>query len=146
MRKSIFICAVAGCTLFGAQLMAQSISKKKIPSVVTDALTKKYPTASKITWEKEHGNLEANWGGKSGEDMSVQFTPAGGFVEQTQAIAVSTLPAAIPEYAKAHYKGVKITEAGKVTNAKNETMYEVEIKGKDVLFDKDGNFMKVDAE
>jgi hypothetical protein len=40
--------------------------------------------------------------------------------------------------------GVKITEAGKVTDAKGRTRYEAEVKGKDMLFDEKGNFIKFD--
>ena len=104
----------------------------------------KYPKAAKITWEKEKGNFEANWGGKSGEDMSVQYTPDGTFVEQVEAIKPDALPAGVAAYVKQHYKGTKITEAGKVTDAKGATMYEAEVKGKDLVFDEKGNFLKID--
>ena len=128
--------------LSGGTAMAQRIKSALVPGTVTDALKKKYPEASKVTWEKEKGNFEANWGGKSGEDMSVQFSQDGTFIEQVKAISIKELPAGIFEYVKAHYNGAKISEAGKVTDAKGATMYEVEIKGKDVIFDAKGNFMK----
>ena len=114
----------------------------KVPPVVKSALDKKYPESKKVTWEKENGNYEANWGGKSGEDNSVQFTPSGSFIEIVNAIPVSELPQPVFTYVKQHYKGVKITEAGKVTDAQGKLSYEAEIKGRDVIFDKDGNFVK----
>ena len=113
-----------------------------VPAAVKAALSKKYPSASKVTWEKENGNYEANWGGKGGEDNSVQFTPKGDFIEIVNAIPVSQLPAAVITYVKTHYKGVKITEAGKVTDAKGKIMYEAEVNRKDLVFDENGNFMK----
>ena len=128
--------------LSGGTAMAQRIKSALVPGTVTDALKKKYPEASKVTWEKEKGNFEANWGGKSGEDMSVQFSQDGTFIEQVKAISIKELPAGVFEYVKVHYNGAKISEAGKVTDAKGATMYEVEIKGKDVIFDAKGNFMK----
>ena len=91
---------------------------------------------------KRKGNYEANWGGKSGEDNSVQFTPTGEFIEIVNAISVSELPKPVLAYVKEHYKGAKITEAGKVTDAKGKISYEAEVKGRDVIFDKDGNFVK----
>lgn len=124
--------------------VAQTVKSSNVPAPAKDALMKKYPEASKVTWEKEKGNYEANWGGKSGEDMSVQFTPAGVFIEQVAAISPSQLPAAVSSYVKAHYKGVKITEAGKVTDAKGSLKYEAEVKGKDLMFDEKGNFLKID--
>ena len=52
-----------------------------VPAKVKAALQQKYPEAKNVGWEKENGNYEANWGGKSGEDNSVQFTPSGNFIE-----------------------------------------------------------------
>ncbi len=116
-------------------------SKLNVPTAVRTALSKKYPEAKKVTWEKEHGNYEANWGGKSGEDNSVQFTPSGNFIEIVKAIPVSQLPKNTLDYVKAHYKGEKINEAGKVTNATGKLSYEVEVHKKDVIFDENGNFV-----
>jgi hypothetical protein len=131
--------------LFAANFaFAQDLKSEDVPTMVKAALAKKYPKATKVTWEKEKGNYEANWGGKSGEDTSVQFTPAGNFVEEVNAIPVSQLPASVSTYVKAKYKGAKIREAGKVTDAKGRKMFEAEIKGKDLLFDEKGNFVKVD--
>jgi uncharacterized protein YxeA len=124
--------------------MAQKVKNTAVPSAVKTALMKKYPEATKITWEKEKGNFEANWGGKSGEDMSVQYTPQGTFVEQVVAISPGELPAGVAAYVKQHYKDAKITEAGKVTDAQGTTMYEAEVKGKDLAFDEKGNFLKID--
>jgi len=123
---------------------AQKLKNANVPDVVKNALLKKYPTASNVTWEKEKGNFEANWGGKSKEDNSVVFTPDGAFVEMVVAIPVADLPIGVVSYIKAHYPGTKITEAGKVTDAKGKISYEAEVKGKDLLFDEEGNFEKID--
>jgi len=124
--------------------IAQNVKSTAVTEAAKSALLKKYPEATKVTWEKEKGNFEANWGGKSGEDMSVVFTPAGVFVEQVAAISPAELPSGVTAYVKHHYKGAKVTEAGKVTDAKGATMYEAEVHGKDLLFDDKGNFLKVD--
>lgn len=144
MRKSIFYVATAGCFLLSAATMAQKVKSSLVPAAATAALAGKYPAATKVTWEKEKGNFEANWGGKSGEDMSVTFSPSGTFIEQVQAIKVSELPAGVAKYVKEKYKGAKVTEAGKVTDAAGKTMYEAEVKGKDLLFDEKSNFLKID--
>ena len=142
MKKTILFSAVI---VFAATYaFAQDLKSKDVPTVVKAALAKKYPKATKVSWEKEKGNYEANWGGKSGEDNSVQFTPAGDFVEEVNAISVSQLPPAVSTYVKANYKGAKIREAGKVTDAKGQKMFEAEIKGKDLIFDEKGDFIKVD--
>ena len=122
----------------------ESKQKVIVPAVVKTALSKKYPAATKVTWEKEAGNYEANWGGKGGEDNSVQFTPKGDFIEIVNAIPVSQLPAPVLAYVKEHYKGAKITEAGRVTDAKGKISYEAEVNRKDIIFDENGNFVKVE--
>src|SRR3569833_2275197 len=142
MKKAVFILSIVFA--FAASANAQDIKAKEVPAVVKEGLAKKYPKATKVSWEKEKGNYEANWGGKSGEDTSVQFCPAGVFVEEVDAIKVSELPSNIPHYVRAYYKGAKISEAGKVTDAKGTKMYEAEVKGKDLLFDESGKFFKVD--
>ena len=142
MKKVLFITLLLA-VLF-AKVQAQNIRAKDVPAIVKEALAKKYPTAAKVSWEREKGNYEANWGGKSGEDTSVQFTPDGVFVEEVNAIAVSQLPANVALYVKSRYNGAKIKEAGKVADVSGKHFFEAEVKGKDLIFDVNGNFVKVD--
>ena len=146
MKKIFSIAAIilALTTATFAQEKNEMKNKLHVPSSVKIALEKKYPAASKVTWEKENGNYEANWGGKSGEENSVMFTPSGNFIEIVNAISVNELPATAVSYVKEHYKGAKITEAGKVTDAKGKISYEAEVNRKDVLFDESGNFIKTE--
>ena len=142
MKKSIL--NVLLLTAITGVAVGQKVSESKVPAAAKAAVMKKYSAASKITWEKEKANYEANWGGKSGEDMSVQFTPTGEFIEEVVAITPAELPAGVAAYVKQNYPGAKIKEAGKITNAKGTTMYEAEVKGKDLVFDEKGNFLKID--
>ncbi|HZE85536.1 MAG TPA: PepSY-like domain-containing protein [Puia sp.] len=142
--KKLLLPGLAALCLTTSDAWAQRVKSGDVPAPVKLALMSKYPAAKGVSWEKEKGNYEANWGGKSGEDNSVQFTPDGAFVEKVDAIPVSSLPPGVAAYVKAHYPGVKITEAGKVTDAKGRTLYEAEVKGKDLLFDEKGEFIKKD--
>ncbi len=146
MKKVIGLAAILFA--LGTSVIAQEKSEGskhiQVPSKVKSALMQKYPEAKNVGWEKENGNYEANWGGKSGEDNSVQFTPSGSFIEIVNAIPVSQLPAKVAPYVKQHYKGAKITEAGKVTDAKGKMSYEAEVHGKDIIFDENGNFVKAE--
>ena len=144
MKKTFGIIAIL-LAISSASFAQEKVEAKKkisVPLAVKNALSKKYSTAAKVTWEKEKGNYEANWGGKSGEDNSVQFTPSGDFIEIVNAIPVNKLPAPVLTYVKEHFKGAKITEAGKVTDAKGKTFYEAEVNRKDIVFDEKGNFVK----
>ncbi len=142
--KQFILPAVAISCLISISAAAQRVKSADVPAAVKTALQLKYPSASGVSWEKEKGNFEANWGGASKEDNSVLFTPAGVFVEQVVAMPIAQLPAEVTAYVHTHYPGSKITEAGKVTDAQGRTRYEAEVKGKDLLFDEKGNFIKID--
>jgi hypothetical protein len=141
MNKTTFLLLLI--SLFIKLADAQELKEKLVPPVVVSALKMKYPEAAKVSWEKEKGNYEANWGGNSGEDNSAIFTPAGTFIAIVKAIPVSQLPVSVQTYVTAHYK-TRIKEAGKVTDATGKTSYEAEIKGGDLIFDQNGNFIKKD--
>jgi len=143
MKKAILFAAFFWLTSTTI-LFAQDLKEKDVPGTVKTAFTKKFPDAKKVSWEKEKGNFEANWGGKSGEDNSAVFTPAAVFVELVQAIPISQLPPSVAVYVKQHYKGMDIKEAGKVTDTSGKHMFEAEIKGKDLIFDEKGTFIKED--
>ena len=140
----VFLPGLLGLLFVTNHSFAQKLKNTDVPKAVQSALTQKYPDAANVTWEKEKGNYEANWGGKSKEDNSVVFTPEGKFVEIVKAIPVTDLPGAIALYVKKNYSGAKITEAGKVIGANGKTMYEAEVKGKDLIFDEAGKFIKKD--
>lgn len=142
MKKFILFISVFAGTLSIPK--AQDLKTKDVPEAVKKEFASKYPAAKKVSWEKEKGNYEANWGGKSGEDSSVAITPAAIFVEIVVAIPVDQIPPNIAPYVNTHYKGSKIKEAGKVTDAAGRHLYEVEIKGKDLIFDDKGVFLKED--
>lgn len=143
MKKTLLITGLLAFA-FANYLMAQDLKTKDVPAVVKSEFSKKYTIATKVSWEKEKGNYEANWGGKSGEDNAAVFTPGGVFVEYVNAIPISSLPKSVVPYVKAHYK-TAVKEAGKGLDAAGKTFYEAEIKGaRDVIFDQDGKFLKID--
>ncbi len=138
------VCLFLLATATSVSVNAQDVKSGNVPASVKSALLKKYPAAKNATWEKEKKNFEANWGGKSGEENSVQFTPSGKFIEIVKAILVSELPKPVSAYVNQHYKGAKIAEAGKVTDAEGKIFYEAEVNRKDIIFDENGNFVKAE--
>jgi hypothetical protein len=141
MKKYVAMIMLSSFLIVSAY--AQDLKTANVPKVVTSAFLAKYPESSKlkVAWEKEKANYEANWGGKSGEDNSALFTPTGTFIEIVKAISINHLPAKALAYIKTN--NVKITEAGLVTDASGTVTYEAEMDGgKELVFDKDGNFIK----
>jgi hypothetical protein len=139
MKRLILAAAMAAGV---CSLKAQDLKAKDVPAVIKEALAKRYPEAAKVSWEKEKGNYEANWGGKDGEANSVQYTPSGQFIDIVREIPVKDLPKGVLTYAKKHYKTTKFGDVGRATDANGKVSYEVEIQRKDVIFDENGNFVK----
>jgi hypothetical protein len=109
------------------------------------AFVKTFPGATKVKWEKEAGDYEVSF--KSGKkEMSAVFTPAGALKESEEEIEATLFPAAATAYIKEHYKGAKIKETAKITKSNGEVNYEAEVNDTDLIFDKDGKFIKAETE
>jgi hypothetical protein len=124
-----------------AAFSAISCMAQNIPAEVTAAFKKSFPNTTVKKWDKEDGNYEANFN-KDGKTMSATFDAKGNWVETETDIKVSDLPASVAGYVKTNYKGATIKEAAIMSNPQSEKMYEAEVKGKDLLFDENGKFLK----
>lgn len=111
------------------------------PDAAKAAFAKAHPSASKVKWEKEDGNYEVSFT-ENGTGYSAIYDAKGTRQELEQEIKVSELPAAVTGYMASHYKGSTVKGAAKITKADGSLVYEAELKGKDVLFDAKGNFLK----
>ncbi|MBZ5858694.1 PepSY-like domain-containing protein [Flavihumibacter profundi] len=111
------------------------------PVAVVSAFEKAFPGSSKLKWEKEGPDFEANFvqNGKSG---SAVYTSNGQLKETEWDIPVSELPKPVTDYIAKNYKGAKVKEAAKITQADGAIMYEAEVNGKDLIFDASGKFVK----
>jgi len=133
--KKIFL-AVA--VLITVTVTAQ---KSGAPVAAKTAFAKAYPAATKVKWEKEDGNYEVSFVDK-GNEMSAIYNADGVFQEIEHEMKVAELPAPVSAYMKEHYKGIVVKGAAKITKADGSINYEAAVKGKDVLFDINGKFIK----
>jgi hypothetical protein len=138
MKKLTFLIITI---IFSCLLQAQKLDASKVPDAVKKSFNNKYPGVENITWEKENGQYEASYK-KDGQSRSAMFSPDGTFTESEIDIKVGDLPDAAAAYLRDHYKGMEIKEASKITRANGEINYEAAIKGKDVIFDDKGKFLK----
>lgn len=134
-------------TLLMAIAVSTTIScyaQKDIPAAVQESFKKNFPGVTVKKWDKEDGNFEANFS-KDGKSMSATFDATGAWMETETDIAISELPAAVASYVKEHYSGASIKEAAKLKTPKGE-MFEAEVKGKDLLFDINGKFLREETD
>lgn len=134
MKRIFGILLLAGTMVTAVK--AQKISAAKVPAEVQGALAKLYPGV-KANWEMEKKDYEAGFT-FNGKATSVVFNAKGLLLETETAIKPGELPA--PVLAK--LKGSKIAEAAKIMKADGSVRYEAEVKGKDLLFDLNGNQVK----
>lgn len=116
---------------------AQKLEATKVPNAVKAGLSKRHSALSKVSWIKEADNYEAEFM-LNGKETSEVYTANGSFVESEVEIKVAELPAVV----KMKLKGHKIAEAAKITKVNGSIIYEAEVKGKDLLFDANGNPVK----
>ena len=136
MKKFIFIIAIVICTI------STSFSQKHIiPNEVKMAFAKQYPNVTKVNWEKEKDNYEAGFADDKIE-KSVLLDSKGNILETEVAIGKSTLSKEILAYVTKNYPGKKIKGVAKINSTKESVIYEVEVDGKDVLFDETGKFIR----
>lgn len=138
MKKLIFLLvAMAGVSFANAQ----KVSDKEVPVAVKSALQKKFSNAQELKWEKENGNYEAGFE-VAKTDYSVLINASGNILETEIEIKMAELPANAKNYVSKNYAGQKIKELAKITDSKGVTTYEVEVNGKDLIFDNMGKFLK----
>ena len=115
------------------------------PSAAAEGAFKKaYPTATAAKWKKEDNDFEVVFM-KEKMEMSAVYTKEGQLKETEEKISTSQLPAAINNYVKQHYKQ-SIKEAEKVVKGNGEINYEVVVGEMELIFDKDGKFLKQEKE
>ncbi|MBB6236421.1 uncharacterized protein YxeA [Pedobacter sp. AK013] len=134
--KRIFVILLLVGAMF-TSVRAQKISAAKVPVEVKDAFAKLYPGV-KANWEMEKQDYEAAFT-LNGKATSVVYTAKGVLLETETAIKPNELPAVI----LAKLNGSKIAEAAKIIKADGSIRYEAEVKGKDLLFDLNGNSVKL---
>lgn len=134
MKKTLLV--------LGLFIAATSFAQKKddAPSAAKAAFAKSFPGVKGV-WEKEDGNYEVSFE-TAGKKMSAIYDAKGALKESEVEMTVAQLPAAIGTYMSQHYKGITVKGAAKITKADGSINYEAAIKGKDVLFDANGKFIK----
>lgn len=120
---------------------AQKLKEAQVPAPVVSAFHKMYPAVTDYDWYNEDGNYEAEYEINKME-AAVVFDANGNLTETEKEIPVKDLPAACADYVSKNYSGAAIKEASEITDAKGVKTYEAEIKGKDIVFDAKGNFLK----
>lgn len=134
MKKYLLVVSILFSVVISAQKSAATAQAKA-------AFAKAYPKVTKVVWGNEDGNYEVTFEQNS-KKMSVIYNPKGSLIESELEMNTTELPASVTAYMKEHYKGISLIGAAKITKADGSINYEAASKGKDVLFDTNGKFIK----
>ena len=140
MRKLILAAALLG--IFAVSAFAGG---GDVPIAVKTKFASEYPTVKKAKWDNEDGKFEAHFE-VNGVETSATYDASGNKLETETEIEASALPKGASDYVTKNYANQKIKEASKIIDSKNVTIYEVEIKEGDLLFDSNGNFLSKKVE
>jgi hypothetical protein len=113
---------------------------KDVPVTVTDAFTKAYPTIKDVDWNKDGNNYAVNYAVNE-LGKSATWDASGDLIGTNEEIVMSALPVSVMVYVKKNYNK-EIDDASKNTDAQGTVTYETGIKGMDLFFDSEGNFLK----
>lgn len=116
-----------------------------MPINVLTSFSKSFPAGKEPQWSNVAGNYKVNFK-INNLKMSATYDSKGNWLETEAPINFSELPATVSLYLENHYKGINVNDAGRVTKENGEINYETGIKGKDLVFDITGNFIKEEAE
>jgi Putative beta-lactamase-inhibitor-like, PepSY-like len=137
MKKFLFVVALA---------LPLSMFAQKAPSAVQTAFKKRFPTVTKVDFDKEKsGEYEAEFK-MNGVKMSANFTADGKWRETESEVAATALPAEVSKAITAKFPKAKVVGAAKIETSDRGTIYEADLKtgmkSSEVLFDAFGNVVK----
>lgn len=138
MKKTLLIMAI--CSILTAA-NAQLIKEAEVPTSVKASFAKMFPDVKDVKWGKEKNQYKACY--THGQHKGfVLFDATGKWSERETSIDIRQLPEKIKKYMREHYKQQPWKSASKVIKATSETQFKIEISAKDILFSKEGVFIK----
>lgn len=120
---------------------AQKAADAKVPAVLKTAFAKQYPKATDVKWEKEGANWEVALK-NNGKEMTVVLDKKGTVTETEVSIQVAELPGPAMKYIAEKFKGKPILSLDKITAGTKVSYEVVVVKGKALMFDAAGKYMK----
>jgi hypothetical protein len=117
------LCMVMGMTQ--AQL-------RKVPSVVTNAFTAQYPTATNVTWKDNLTNFEAQFD-LSGNHTVAKFKSGGEWIETQKDLTFDGLSAAVRDgFNKSKFNDWPKEEIKEIAQKNKATVYRIYIRKADL--------------
>jgi hypothetical protein len=121
------------------------IQSSDVPTVVVTKFQTSYPSVSSVNWNRMGSDYMAVYNENNGE-YYVLYTPTGDVMETGQSVDVSTVPSSLNTYVKTKYKDDKMVKYYKVKDAKGKTVWKGKVEQGYLLFDENGNYIKMEKD
>lgn len=142
--KAILIILCLWVSISACQSPKNEVS---VPDNIKSAFAQMHPNATDINWIEEPSIFEAKFtdGKLKG---AVSFNDKGEVVETEEVIEQDLLPnlIGILDYIKTNYPGQAIQRCEKIIKHNGSISYELQIKGKELVFDANGEFTYVEPD
>ncbi|AYB29118.1 PepSY-like domain-containing protein [Chryseolinea soli] len=142
MKKLLTLTLVA---LLGLTAQAQKLTDDKVPAAVKASLTKRFPAAKQVAWEKEDEKAYEAKFMVDNNKQSANFDENGTWLSTETNIKKTDLPAAIQSSLSKNFAGYEIDDPEKVESPEG-VLYKMKLKkeGKklEVVFLPDGTVKK----
>lgn len=138
MKKVFLVVALLG---FFVQSQAQKLMIKDVPAAVKEACMEAHPKAMNIAWTKKGSTYECEFTVNK-KSLSATFDNTGFLLENERNIPIEALPRDIITFLNSKYKNKKVKAVSKMTNKTHVVTYQVQVDGKNLVFDGKGNYLK----
>ena len=141
MRRIFLTCFLISTTTAFAQRHTYS----KAPDAVRIAFSRQFPGIDDPRWEIEGDKYEAHFR-HDGQVVSALYEKDGTWKETERKISVKSLPPDAKLYIEKNYSGRNARTASVIKLPSDETNYVAHINYADVIFDKNGKYLKTEKE
>lgn len=140
MRKILLYILILSTSI----VKAQNLDFKDLPSAVKTKFETTYPEVKESKWGKAVANYEGEFS-LNGVETSVLLDVKGNVIETNTEIKISELNKNIIDYLNKNYGWKKIKNTVKITDINGRTTYRIGIgvKRLDLIFDYQGNFLRM---
>ncbi len=115
----------------------------QVPGHVLSKFNYYFPSVNKVEWGMEGTEYKATFNAEQGE-KSVFFSADGDILFSRTEINTSSLPEAMLTYISSKLNGKKMGKAVMSASETGNITYEIEVEGKEYIFDGSGNFLKIE--
>ena len=144
MKKILVLFALAA---FFIQANAQETKTVQIqvPAVISTSFSTSYPSVEHPVWKK-YGTNYIVYYTASNSDAYVLYDPSGKVIETGEGVAVTAYPAPVTTYVKTKYKDEHIEKVYKVKDVNGKTIWKGKVKNDYLIFDENGNYIKMEKD